>query len=231
MISRLRGKLHRIRTRLVMRSALSNGMLFRWMRRDIGDRFNQRAADWDRMVADHEHKWFAPLDAALDRLPLAWKPEHIVDIGGGTGRAGYHLAGRYPEAMVVVVDIAPRMLATGKKRRQSERLPVVDFVTGDSVALPLKDGSADLACVLNAPPNIAEIHRVLRPGGVVVLAFTYGHHTPMYLDEATCRRALARGGFPEIQSGQGGEGTYVLGRMSSLDADREPVIRDLDIRR
>jgi ubiquinone/menaquinone biosynthesis C-methylase UbiE len=213
MIERIRHELRRIRTRLVMRSALSNGLLFRWSRRDIGARFNQRASDWDRMVGAHEHKWFAPLDAALDRLPNEWKPGRVLDVGGGTGRAGYHLARRYPAATVVVVDIAPNMLATGKRRRRAERLPDVSFIAGDSMALPVQRETVDLAFILNAPPNVTELRRVLRPGGVAVFAFTYGHHTPMYLDEETSIRALERGGFGDIQSGIGGEGSFILGRL------------------
>jgi ubiquinone/menaquinone biosynthesis C-methylase UbiE len=220
MLHSVREKLRRVRTRLVMRSALGNGLFFRLSRRNIGARFDQRAEDWDRMVADHEHKWFAPLDAALDTLPPDWRPERIVDIGGGTGRAGYHLAKRYHQATVVVVDLAPRMLATGRRRRDAESLPDVAFVAGDSASLPLRDHIADLAYVLNAPPTMSEIRRVLRPGGVVVFAFTYGHHTPMYLDDATARRALSRAGFVDIRRGDGGEGTYVIARLPDATKTR-----------
>jgi hypothetical protein len=77
----------------------------------------------------------------------------------------------------------------------------------------LRSGAFDLAYVMNAPSNVDELRRVLRPGGVAVLAFTYGHHTPMYLDSAAAERFLRRAGFREIRSGRGGKGTYTLGRL------------------
>lgn len=196
-----------------MRSALHNGWFFRWMKTSVGRRFNERAAEWDRMVGEHEFKWFDPLDAALDRLSPEETPGRIVDIGGGTGRAGYHLAWRYPDARVTVIDLALNMIAYGRGRQASESLPAVSFVAGDSAAIPLQDSSVDLAYILNAPIFPEEMARVLRPGGDVVLAFTYGHHTPMYLDDATATRALRDAGFEGIETGQAGEGSWVLGHL------------------
>lgn len=213
MLEQIQSRARRFRTRLMMRSALGNGWLFRWMKGNVRRRFNDRAAEWDRMVEEHEYKWFDPLDAALDRLPAGWAPAQIADIGGGTGRAGYHLARRYPRAQVTVADLAPNMLAFGKNRKSTQSLPDVSFVAGDSAAIPLQSATADLACILNAPLVPTEMARILRPGGVVVLAFTYGHHTPMYLDEATARDALGRAGFQELEAGQAAEGSWILGRL------------------
>lgn len=213
MLEQVRFRARRLRTRLMMRSALRDGWLFRWMKGSVRQRFNDRAGEWDDMVNDHEYKWFDPLDAALDQLPADWSPARIADIGGGTGRAGYHLARRYPGTAVTVLDLVPNMLAFGRNRRTTESLPDVSFVAGDSAAIPLITDSLDLACILNAPLIPSEMARILRPGGVLVLAFTYGHHTPMYLDEATSRNALQRAGFVDIESGARGEGSWVMGRL------------------
>lgn len=214
MLEQIQSRARRFRTRLMMRSALQDGWLFRWMKGSVRRRFDDRAADWDRMVGEHEYKWFDPLDAALEQLPPDWAPAHIADIGGGTGRAAYHLARRFPEAHATVIDLAPNMLAFGRNRAATEPLPDVSFVAGDSAAIPLLADSTDLAYILNAPLIPSEMARILRPGGVVVLAFTYGHHTPMYLEEATAREALQRAGFQQIESGERGEGSWVMGRAS-----------------
>lgn len=211
MLSTITAKVRRFRTRLLMRSALSAGILYRVLSRSIGNRFDDRAEEWDQMVGEHAHKWFDPLDAALDRIPEDWSPERVLDIGGGTGRAGYHIAQRYPVSEVTVIDIAPRMLAFGKNRHKSENLPIISFVAGDSTAIPIRSALVDLAFILNAPFNPSEMARVLRHGGVAILAFTYGHYTPMYLDERTSRSALKRAGFRNFQSGVAGEGSWVMG--------------------
>jgi SAM-dependent methyltransferase len=220
MIDRLRDTARRWRTRLAMRAALRSRPLWRWISRDYGQRWGQRAPGWDTMVAAHEHKWFLPLDAALAPLPSGFAPRRVVDIGGGTGRTGFHVAARYPDATVMVVDLAPGMVKYGQARMERERLPAVGFVVGDSTALPLLAGVADLVYVMNAPANVDEMRRVLRPGGVAALAFTYGHHTPMYLPGAVVERALRGAGFVGIMSGVGGEGTYTIGRLPGANGQR-----------
>lgn len=203
-----------------MRSALSGGPLYRVLSRNTGTRFDDRAEGWDAMVAEHQHKWFDPLDAALDQLPAGWTPEHVLDTGGGTGRGGFHVAERFPEAQITVIDIAPRMLAFGKGRRQRESLPLVDFVAGDSIMLPIQTGPVDLVFILNAPFKPAEMARVLRPGGVAILAFTYSSNTPMYLDEQRSRRSLHQAGFGRISAGTSGEGSWVSGILGGSEIDQ-----------
>ena len=197
-----------------MRSALTGGMLYRMLSRKTAKRFDGRAEGWDQMVGEHEHKWFDPLDGALDQMAPSLKPELILDVGGGTGRAGFHIARRYPDAHVAIIDIAPRMLAFGKERGQRESLPVLSFIAGDSTRIPIASNRADLAFVLNAPVNPPEMARVLKPGGLVILAFTWGHHTPMYLDEPAARRALSSAGFTSISSGTKGEGSWITAALA-----------------
>ncbi len=218
MLATISQRIRRYRTRLLMRSALSGGPLYRLLSRNAGDRFDNRAEGWDQMVGEHEYKWFDPLDAALDHIAPSLQPELVLDVGGGTGRAAYHIARRYPGAHVAVIDLAPRMLEFGKQRGRRENLPGISFVAGDSTGLPVTSSSADLAFILNAPVNPPEMARVLKPGGLVVLAFTYGHHTPMYLDEETARQALGRSGFVSIEAGTRGEGSWVAGVLGHVDS-------------
>ena len=87
----------------------------------------------------------------------------IVDIGGGAGWFGMHLASRHPGAMVVSVDIVPR---PGKAE--------VDHIRGSALDIPLKDGTADIVganAILHHVPEhldkcIFEISRLLKPGGL-----------------------------------------------------------------
>ena len=104
--------------------------------------------------------------------------ERVVDVGSGAGFDSFvaaHLVG--PDGFVVGVDMTDEMLT--KSRATSELLGVshVEFRHGLAEALPVEDGWADTV-ISNGVINLCadkravfdEIHRVLRPGGVLQFA-------------------------------------------------------------
>ena len=106
---------------------------------------------------------------AVDRLltPLSWTS--ALDAASGTGR---HLGGLAAgSARVVALDQSPEMLRRSVERCRREALPARHF-RGDLAALPFDAGAFDLvvcAMALSHVPElsttIAELARVLRPGG------------------------------------------------------------------
>lgn len=91
-----------------------------------------------------------------------------LDLACGTGDIAFALADR--GAGTVGLDITPRMLQLARARR-----PGVPLVAGDMMALPFASGSFDIVTtgygIRNVPviqPAVAEIARVLRPGGVLL---------------------------------------------------------------
>ncbi len=62
------------------------------------------------------------------------------------------------------------------------------------------------------PPFFAEIARVLRPGGHVVVVATGGAATPFYTPEAVLERGFRRRGIETVEAGAAGRGTYFIGR-------------------
>src|SRR4051794_4641976 len=92
----------------------------------------------------------------------------VLEVGIGTGRVALPLvAAGVP---VVGVDLSPAMLA-----RLRAKDPSVPVVVGDATRLPVADrsvGGAVLAHVLHLVADwrvvIAEVERVLRPGGVLL---------------------------------------------------------------
>lgn len=92
----------------------------------------------------------------------------VVDIAAGTGISSRQLAER--GARVVAVELSAAMLA-----ELAAASPGVRPVQGSAHALPLAEASADLVTVAQAwhwmDPGLAlaEIRRVLRPGGVLAL--------------------------------------------------------------
>jgi ArsR family transcriptional regulator len=134
--------------------------------------FDSVAFDWNRlsreMLGDFE---LGP--AIMQCLAGVGQAQTVVDLGCGPGLLLGHLAGA--AGRVIGVDNSPRMLdAAGKLLPEG---PEVSLRIGDLEHLPLRDGEADAAIMslvlhhLPAPQDgIAEMGRVVRPGGRAVLA-------------------------------------------------------------
>lgn len=92
--------------------------------------------------------------------------DRVLDLACGTGDFAVIAAGRGAE--VVGLDFARRMLELALRRG----VPGAAWVQGDALRLPFRDGSFDVALSGFAlrnfaaiPPVLAELARVLRPGG------------------------------------------------------------------
>jgi arsenite methyltransferase len=99
--------------------------------------------------------------------------ERAVDCGSGAG-ADALIAARLVGASgrVIGIDMTPEMLAKARASAAEAGLTNVEFREGILEALPVETGWADVVIsngVLNLVPDkaaaLAEIHRVLRPGG------------------------------------------------------------------
>ncbi len=106
-------------------------------------------------------------------------PRHIaLDLGAGTGDLTMGLLrASDPSSAAIALDIAPRMLAVGRRRLRSAGLATRALaVVGNGESLPLPDASVDrvisgftLRNVGDLPRALRELRRVLRPGGRCVL--------------------------------------------------------------
>ncbi len=87
----------------------------------------------------------------------------ILDIGGGSGWFGIHLAKKHPNARILSVDIAPRKGNEG-----------VEHIKASALDIPIKDSKADIVganAILHHVPEsldgcISEVARVLGPDGL-----------------------------------------------------------------
>ncbi len=113
------------------------------------------------------------------------RDRRAVDVCCGTGDVSLLLA--RGGARVIAVDFTREMLALGERKRTASgvtRPDAVAFLQGDATALPLADASADLVTigfgirnVADRPTALAEMARVLRPGGrLLVLEFGAPSH-------------------------------------------------------
>jgi ubiquinone/menaquinone biosynthesis methyltransferase len=95
---------------------------------------------------------------------------HALDLASGTGDIAFALARR--GWRVTALDVTHRMLQLARAKTAG---PHVAFVTADMMALPFPSAAFDLVTagygIRNVPriePALAEIGRVLRPGGVLL---------------------------------------------------------------
>lgn len=102
------------------------------------------------------------------------EPRVVADLGCGPGVSTFELARRLPHGTRVVgLDIAPRMLHQARSRERGSR---ITWLRADAARLPFATASLD-ACTghsfLYLLPDrtaaLAEVRRVLRPGGRLVL--------------------------------------------------------------
>jgi demethylmenaquinone methyltransferase/2-methoxy-6-polyprenyl-1,4-benzoquinol methylase len=131
----------------------------------------------DLMSAGVHRLW---KDAMMDWL--APRPgQRLIDVAGGTGDIAFRFLTRAPGASAVVVDLTEPMLIEGRARAEAAAMGgALDWVVGDAMALPFADASFDVYTISFGIRNVtrieaalAEAHRVLRPGGrLMVLEFS-----------------------------------------------------------
>jgi len=103
--------------------------------------------------------------------------QSILDVGSGAGQILRHLLREAaPEARIVAFDLSAQMLRRARSRINSTR-PV--YVAGDMMQMPFADESFDcVTCgwvIEHLPdprPGLAEVQRVLKPGGSLLLLAT-----------------------------------------------------------
>ena len=148
------------------------------------DRAGVRAA-FDRASATYEATAVLQsrvADELLSRLePFDFRPQVILDLGAGTGRATTELKRRYRRSLVIALDLAPGMLRQAARHQSLFRR--FERVCADAARLPLESASVDIVFSnlmlqwcdpLDAV--FAEIRRILKPQGFFTFT-TFGPDT------------------------------------------------------
>lgn len=102
--------------------------------------------------------------------------EHVLDVGCGTGLAFDLLEARFSPGRITAVDVDPAVMAAARQAAAECDCPV-EVLEANVEKLGLPDESIDLVfChqtlhhVVDQPGTFRELHRVLRPAGLLLLA-------------------------------------------------------------
>lgn len=127
------------------------------------DVFEEYAEDYDRWFDEHRDEYLGELARIRAVLP----PLDAVAVEVGVG------SGRFAAPLGVALGVEPSQALGRMGRRRG-----IDVVRGRAEALPIRNESCSSAllitviCFLNDPvPAFNELHRILVPGGFLVVAF------------------------------------------------------------
>lgn len=158
--------------------------------------FNADAARYARGRPDYPAEVTGWLEDSLELEPGAT----VVDLGAGTGKFTRRLLAT--GAGVIAVEPVAAM-----RDRLIEDLPEVEALDGSATAIPLGDASADVIVCAQAfhwfatAEALAEIHRVLRPGGLLGLIWNARDESLPWVKAAFAVTKPYEAGAPRFHSG------------------------------
>lgn len=128
----------------------------------------------EKMGLDGKNTYRA-LERGLRNIPLV--PEKILDICTGTGAAAIEASSVFPVSKIEGVDQAEEMLDIAREKVNNLDIKNIVFTLGNAMELEYDDASFDLVITSNAPVYLCEAARVLKPGGMILIAFSFGGDT------------------------------------------------------
>ncbi|MFQ5655056.1 MAG: class I SAM-dependent methyltransferase [Planctomycetota bacterium] len=140
----------------------------------------EEAEAYDSM--DHS----GPNEAFVERLLALGAHGRVLDIGTGPGHIPLLLAARIGDATIIGIDMARHMLRHAERHRAaSPHRGRISYQLGDAKALEFERGSFDTVCsntilhhIADPRPFLREAHRVLRPGGALLIRDLYRPPSP-----------------------------------------------------
>lgn len=156
-----------------------NGTQFEGKEEYVKDVFTEIASYYDEMNDIMSVGMIKGWHRFMMKKAASLSGKRCLDVGTGTGEIAFYMAEKVgTEGSVTGVDITPAMLDYARAKMPDRGLPIrVGFEEGDALALSFQDNTFDVVMsgymlrnVTDIQKAIDEMHRVLVPGGTVVVA-------------------------------------------------------------
>lgn len=154
--------------------------------RTFGRQFGRPRGPLGRIAARLMIRGNTPLNIWMVDLLAPGPRDRVLEVGFGPGVALAKLLARTPDGFVAGVD-ASDMLVRQARSRHADAIAAgrLEIRLGDAGSLPYGDATFDKVCgahVIYFWPDpaatVRELRRVLRAGGVLVLAYQEREHMP-----------------------------------------------------
>jgi len=178
----------------------------------IKDYFNQKAAAWDETIAEKDTAKLRRMARRLDIKPGS----RVLDIGTGTGVfLPFIVSEAGQNGHITAMDLAEEMLSQAREKNFNGHIA---YLQADAACIPLRAGLFDVVVGYSSFPHfqdkpraLAEINRVTRNGGQLVICHTSSRATineihtglpavanDIIPDQREMKTLLAGAGFTEI---------------------------------
>ena len=189
------------------------------------DAFGRTAREYELGRPEWPEELLDRVVAALDLGPEA----AVLDLGAGTGKLTRLLVPRFGRVIAVEPDGAMREVL-------EEVVPGAESLAGSAEAIPLGENEVDAAFSGEAfhwfasRETVAELERVLRPGGGLAIFWNIFLEAESELDdaaEAVLEEAVARGGTPGLPRVLSGKWRDPLAESRFGELHEDELVREV----
>lgn len=138
---------------------------------------NAVSQEYDKLASTYDSRWQNYIDQSLSFLLNSIEilpQESVLDLACGTGELAKLILAKNPQQQITGIDLSKDMLEVAKKKLKA--YPNISLYNTSAASLPIADKSFDIVVCANAfhffefPQQVlAEIKRVLKPGGKVII--------------------------------------------------------------
>ena len=164
---------------------------------------------YDEKIAGSGNDYSVDLEQGLTQIFN--KPQRILDLCTGTGFAAFKAAEAFPLATIDAVDQIAEMIDIARRKEKESGIKNTHFKKGNATELAYDDNEFDFILTSNAPIYLFEATRVLRPGGLLLVVYSFGEDAFVNTNKSITLY-LEKNGLKLLEIKSMGSGAYVLGQ-------------------